>query len=360
MNTIPRKGVESPSIARSSRLRRLPWLPAGALILIAAPLCWARATGPRQVVATIGDHQITEQEVDKLLTPQLTAMQNQLYQLKKHAIESIADDYLLSQAAAKASLTTEQYLKREVDAKAAQPTDARVKQLYEEHKGQINQPLDKVKSLLVSYLLEQQTQQQRQQLLAKLRKSAALKIALEPPRHEVATDGHPALGPRDAPVTIVEFSDFQCPFCKRAESSLQVVRRKYGDKLRLVYRNFPLQSHANAQKSAEAAWCAHDQDKFWQFHDAMLADQSKLGVSDLKALAARLGCDAKKFNQCLDQDKYAGAVSEDLADGNKLGVEGTPTFFINGRTLSGAQPPAAFEEVIDQELARAASKVSSR
>lgn len=360
MNTSPRKGAGSPPSTRFWRLPQLSWLMAGALIVLAAPLSRARASGPAEVVATIGNHRITEQEVDHLLKPQLAAVQSKLYELKRRAIESIANDYLLAQAAASAHLTTAQYLKREIDGKVAQPTAAQIEQLYEQHKGQINQPLDKVKPLLVSYLRDHQTQQRREQVLARLRKNAALKIRLEPPRFEVAAGGYPWLGPRNAPVTIVEFSDFQCPFCERAERSLQAVRSKYAGKLRLVYRNFPLPIHPNAQKAAEAGWCAAEQNKFWQFHDAMFADQSKLDVSDLKGLAARLGCDTKKFSHCLDQAKYAAAVKKDAAEGERLGVDGTPTFFINGRVLNGAQPPAAFEEVIDDELARATAKVSSR
>ena len=183
---------------------------------------------------------------------------------------------------------------------------------------------------------------------------------MEAPRVNVASADHPSRGAASAPVTIVEFGDFQCPFCRAAENSLEEVRQKYGDQIRVVYMDFPLSFHSHAMDAARAARCAADQDKFWPFHDALFLDQKKLEPNDLKQTAAKLGLDSNKFNSCFASDKHDASIRKDIAEGNKLGVTGTPTFFINGRELMGAQPPEKFNEVIDEELARAKTSANSR
>jgi len=180
-------------------------------------------------------------------------------------------------------------------------------------------------------------------------------VMLVEPHFNVTSAGHPSTGGKNAPVTIVEFSDFQCPFCRGAENSIKAVRDKYGDKIRLIYMDFPLGMHPHAMEAARAGRCAAEQDKFWQFHDAMFADQSKLAAADLKATAQKLGLDIKQFNACFDQAKPDTGIRQDMAQGQSLGVTGTPTFFINGRELVGAQPAPKFNEMIDEELARAKS-----
>lgn len=311
------------------------------------------AEGDR-VVATVGNHKITEREVDAKLKSQLAAWQNRLYELRTRAIQSIADEYLLEQAAKKAHMSVAEYVKREADDKAGvRVTDAEAKQYYDEHKSQIGQPFDKIKQPLIDALQHQKIREQRESLLDKLRAQQKVKVLLDPPRVEVASAGHPRLGSKNAPIKIVEFGDFQCPFCRRAQGILKALRAKYGDKIQLVYMDFPLGIHPHAFEAAEAARCAAEQNKFWQYHDAMFADQSKLAPADLKATAARLGLKKAEFDSCLDHGKYESGIRKDIAEGTKLGVTGTPTFFINGREIVGAQPEHAFEDVINDELARA-------
>ncbi len=150
---------------------------------------------------------------------------------------------------------------------------------------------------------------------------------------------------------MVEFSDFQCPYCFAAHSTVKQVLAAYGDRIRFVYRNYPLANHPDARPAAEAAQCANEQDKFWQYHDRLFTDQTKLGDAGLKKSAADLGLDAEKFNACLDARKYKAAVDADIRDGDEAGVSGTPAFFINGRALVGAHPLDAFKRLIDEELA---------
>jgi len=172
---------------------------------------------------------------------------------------------------------------------------------------------------------------------------------------------NPAKGPADAKVTIVEFSDFQCPYCARfVEETQPQILSNYGDKIRFVFMNFPLsQIHENAEKAAEASECANEQGSFWQFHDIMFQNQSALTVDNLKSYAAQLNLDTAKFNECLDSGKMASAVEADMTAAEKAAADagltrfGTPAFFINGNSLQGAQPYDTFKQVIDAALAEA-------
>jgi protein-disulfide isomerase len=170
-------------------------------------------------------------------------------------------------------------------------------------------------------------------------------------RFRVPLSSAPIKGSDSAQVTIVEFSDFQCPFCSRVNPTLKQVEDKYGDKVRVVFRNFPLlQIHPNAAKAAEAASCAADQGKFWEMHDKLFANQQKLAVEDLKVHATDLGLKADVFNQCLDSGQKEAEWKKDMNEGTSYGLTGTPAFFINGRLISGAQPLEAFTAIIDEEL----------
>jgi protein-disulfide isomerase len=172
---------------------------------------------------------------------------------------------------------------------------------------------------------------------------------LLPPKVEVAAEG-PARGEDKAPVTIVEFSDFQCPFCGRAEETVKLVLDKYKGKVRLVYRDYPLPFHNMAQKASEAAHCAGDQGKYWQMHEKLFANQTALAVPQLKDHAKGLGLDASKFDKCLDSGEKTKIVDASKKAGDEAGVNGTPAFFINGRLISGARPFENFKEIIDYEL----------
>jgi protein-disulfide isomerase len=241
----------------------------------------------------------------------------------------------------------------EIEDKLSEVTDEQVDQFYEAQKARIQQPKEEVAEQIRQYLSGQQAQQAQQALIGSLREKYEVSSFLEPMRTEVAAGDGPAQGPADAPVTIVEFSDFQCPFCSRVIPTLERVTEEYGEKVRLVFRQFPLHRiHPEAQKAAEASFCADDQGKFWEMHDAMFADQGGLAVDKLKEKAAALELDEAAFAECLASDKYADRVDADLQAGTAAGVSGTPALFINGRFLSGAQPFDEIAKVIDDELKR--------
>jgi protein-disulfide isomerase len=212
--------------------------------------------------------------------------------------------------------------------------------------------LDEVRVPIRNLLTQQRSAAAYEKFVDQLRAKTPFRNMLEPPRQKVATANSPSQGPTDAPIELIEFSDFQCPYCFRANPTVRQVLATYGNKVHFVYRNYPLPSHPNARPAAEAAQCANEQGQFWPYHDRLFADQSKLNDDDLKASAAALGMDAAKFNACFDSHKYKARVDADLQAGNEAGVDGTPAFFINGRMLSGAQPYDEFKRVIDEELAR--------
>jgi protein-disulfide isomerase len=309
----------------------------------------AKGTGD---LARVNGKLVTEADVKKASADQFAQLEKQYEKQKRDLLEGqleqIIQDRLLEAEAAAKGVAKEQIL---ADLKPAPVTDADVDSFYEQNKAQIPRPKEEVAGQIKMYLEQQRQGETRQKFFDELRSRYKVEYLLEPDRIEVAATG-PAVGPATAPVTIVEFSDFQCPFCSRLVPTIEQVKAKYGDKVRIVFRQFPLNFHQFAQKAAEASLCANEQGKFWQMHDAMFKDQAALSVDQLKATATGLGLNADQFNSCLDQGKYAAQIQTDIDAGTKAGVNGTPAMFINGRFLSGAQPLAEISKVIDDELVR--------
>ena len=329
----------------------------GAFVILFATIAEypARADDPNAVVATVGDHKISNKDLDAKVKPQIDQMRAMLekrvdqmiadksFELRRQTLEAMTDDYLIQQAAKRDNLSVDDYLKKEYSGKSG-VTEADAKKFYDQNKGGNTPPFAQLKPQVMEMM-------NREALLQRLRKDQPVKILLEPQRVAVNSSGHPALGTKDAPVTIVEFTDFQCPFCERTEGTLKQLEAKYGDKIRLVHMDFPLPFHSHALAAANAARCANDQGKFWPYREALFANQSKLGPADLKATAKTLGLNTTEFDACLDSAKYSSQIKADIATGEKAGVDGTPAFFIDGRPLTGAQEPPKFEELIDNELA---------
>jgi len=314
---------------------------------------------PDSVVATFGTgEKITFKELNDKIQEQLANLDKQKHQLRKRGLEGMVTEKLVDAEAKKRGMTQDQYLKAEIDDKVQAPPEARIKEVFEGAKGQLppGSSYEQMKPQIVDFLTQQPKQERAQALFAELRKNANVQITLpEPPRPPAERKMVNATGPskgaaEGAPITIVEFSDFQCPFCSRANASVDQVMKEYSGKVRLVFRHFPLDFHKEAQKASEASLCAHDQGKFWEMHDLLFANQQQLGVADLKKHATTLKLDTAKFNKCLDSGEKAQIVKDDMAEGQKAGVSGTPAFFINGILLSGAQPFEEFKSVIDEEL----------
>ena len=304
-------------------------------------------------VATVGARAITRAELEKQVKPKLVEIESQRYEALSEGLNEMVADELFKQEAKARGISMEALEQQEITGKLSTPTDAEIQKVYDDNKEQLGDAtLESVKPRIVEYLQQTQAAQLHAAFIEKLKGKYKTTINLRPPMVEVSAGGSPERGPKNAPITIIEFSDYECPFCKRAEASVQQVLTTYGDKVRFVYRNFPLPMHKDARPAAEAALCANAQGKFWEYHAKLFAS-SDLSKDKLQSMAAEVGLDRGKFDACFDKTEFTKAIDKDVEDGSNVGVNGTPAFFINGRMLSGAQPFEKFKEVIDDELAHA-------
>jgi protein-disulfide isomerase len=335
--------------------------------LVVSLACTSRAQqapatqGGQEVAARVGDRAISLRELDdrwKVEDPGQKAQADQtLYDGRKAALDAIIADMLVAQAAKAKNVTPEAYVQAEVGKRIKAVTDADVRTFYVQNSDRMQgRPFEQMSPAIQKFLEDQQQTNAKQDLIAELRKGGpAIRVLMDAPRAEVAvTADDPSLGSAAAPVTVVEYSDFQCPFCGRVMPTLKELRTKYGDKVRLVWKDFPLtQIHPQAFVAAQAGNCAREQGKFWEYHDRLFANQQALQPELLKKYAGEVGLDPAKFNACLDSSKYEAHVQESLGAGNRLGITSTPTMYINGRMVNGAQPIDVFQAIIDDELTRA-------
>jgi protein-disulfide isomerase len=318
-------------------------------LFLAAWVVLAQSPAP---IAIVGGQPIHEKDIAPHIQGQLRDLRNQEYQIKSQIVEGLINQKLVAAEAEKRGLTVDKLMAEEVEAKVADPTDGEVEAFYLAQKDRINSPLESVKAQLRQNLKQARMNEARQDLFKRLRAKSDVTILLRPPKTEVTYDDTRLKGDPNAPITIVEFSDFQCPYCQRAQATLDEVMTKYGNQVKLAFRDYPLtQIHPQAHSAAEASRCAADQGKFWLYHDALWANFGKLDTAALAGHAKATGLDESAFQACLAAGKHKAAVASDLQDGTNAGVTGTPAFFINGVFLNGAQPLSAFEKIIDEELA---------
>jgi len=314
----------------------------------------AEAAAPAPLAIVAGTP-IGADEVDALVRPQLMELRAREYQLRSQALEALLTRALIEKEAEARGVAPEALDAAEVASKVTL-TEAEVKSVYAANRARLGNASEADGMQQVRSALLQQRQSERRTAFAReLRAKYDVKVLLEPYRVPVALADAPVRGNPQAKVTILEFSDFQCPFCVRARPTVKRLREAYGDRVRWAFRHYPLDFHPQAQKAGEAAACAADQGRFWEMHDLLWEKPGQLQVPDLKAHAQTLGLDAPAFATCLDGGRHAGLVERDFQAGQEYGVSGTPAFFVNGRLISGAQPFEAFQQVIDDELARAAS-----
>jgi protein-disulfide isomerase len=318
---------------------------------------------PSAPVARISGEVVTAGQLDEQVKKELAQLdqqyQEQRYQLRRQALEGMLRRKAFEAQAKKKGFTgdkaVEELVNKEIADKIPDPSDSEMRALYERAKagGQQLPPFDQVKADIARFIKNQKGQGAMADYYETLKKEQNIEVLLppyEPPKVAVEATG-PSKGPADAPVTIVEFSDYECPFCVRAEPTVKEILAAYPGKIRLVFRDYPLPMHAKAPKAAEAAHCAGDQGKYWEMHDKLFTQGAKLEVADLKATAREIqGVDGAKFDKCLDSGEKSKVMEMHRKAGEEAGVNGTPAFFINGRMLSGAQPADAFKAIIDQEL----------
>jgi len=325
------------------------------LLLAASALVVAPRAVWAEPLAEVHGQVITSEEVDRALGTSLARLQEQIYTLKRQKVEALIDERLLAKEAARRGISVAALLDAEVTSKVGLVTEQEIEPLYQANKGRLQGDEAAAREQVRAYLQNQKLQAQREAYLKILRSQAKVVVHLKPPpvfRAEVSTDGAPFKGTATAPVTIIEFQDFHCPFCKRVQATIGELLARYGDKVKVVHRDFPIDSlHPQARKGHEAARCANEQGKFWAYHDKLYENAPKASPEHLKAFAQEVGLDVPAFEQCVASGKYRAAVQKDVEEGQRLGVTGTPSFFINGRQLTGAQPLETFRQAIDEELA---------
>jgi len=306
------------------------------------------------VLAKINGEEITEEQLvgdDKL---DFFDLKKREYELKMDRLNRMIVDKMVGAEAKKANMSLPEFIDKKVAGGEIKVSDHDYKKFVAEKHIPESQINPQIKERITSYLQQQKKQDLVDNYVAKLTKNNPVEVYFQKPKMQVAVDAGkaPAIGKDGAAVTIVEFSDFQCPFCARGADTVHEIKKKYGNKVKIAFRQFPLPMHKDARGAAEASMCVFDQnpDKFWKFHDAAFKAQDKLDGEGLEKLAKDSGANVDKFRECMNAKKYSQYVQEDMAYGEKIGVKSTPTFFVNGQLISGALPIESFSEVIDEEL----------
>jgi protein-disulfide isomerase len=326
-----------------------------AVCLLPLPL---RADSP--VMAMVGGAPITQAEIEQALRLPLYELEMERYRLTRRRLDQMIVERLLARAAAAQGQSVSAFVSAEVQGHIEKITPDEVDTRWRANRAQPPDDEERAKQEARNALVRERATQALQELVARLSREAGVTVTLQPPDAPVVTipvGDDPAWGSPAAPVTIVEFADFECPACKDSLPVLRQLRDLYRDQVRLVYRDFPLSSHPQARPAAEAAHCAHEQGKFWAYHDALFAQAPDLQTSDYVTLADRVGLNPAEFTACLAGTRPKAAVARDLADAQGLGLSGTPTFFINGRYLSGFQSLETLRQHIDRELPAAQNDV---
>lgn len=324
-------------------------------LLVVSPM-FGQSETAIPTAAEVDGEIISLQDVKQAAGEPLAGLEEQAYRLKQQKLEQIIGDRLLAREARRRNISLESLIETEVRAKAAIVTPEEVHRVYELNKSQLNnKPESEMREQIRNLLRDQKIAVRRQEFTKSLQSQAKVTVYLLPPppfRANVTTQG-PSRGAANAPVTIVEFEDFQCPFCKKAQDTLEQVLVRYKDEVRMVHRDFPLESlHPASWKAHEAGRCAEAQGKFWEYRDLLYKSAPAAGPEQLNNYASQLSMNVPDFKSCLESGKFRAVVQTDEEEGERLGVEGTPAFFINGRRLSGAQAESEFARIIDEELSK--------
>lgn len=300
---------------------------------------------------------ITIEDVNPELKAELIDLENELEQRRMHlnwvGFEEAVNNRLLT-AEAKRRGTTVKAMTEEIAAEAT-VGDEEVRKLYDENKNMIPVSFDEAAPTLRAQLEQDAGQRAVRRFSETLREKATIEYQLpvpDLPRYTIDSRGEPTLGSGEAAVTIVEFSDFQCPYCSQARELLKELKTSYGDRVSIVYRDFPLAQHQDARPAAAAAHCALEQDKFWDYHDRLFENPQALGSEELRGYAKELEIDLDAFESCLASDRPEAAIAEDESEARRLGVQGTPAIFINGVKLIGLLPLPLMKSIIEHELQR--------
>jgi protein-disulfide isomerase len=327
------------------------------LVLAAAACSRARTAGPdpkadpQTVVARVAGRTITQKELDAKAAGALARIRQQEYDARREALDDLVVERLLDAEAERQHVSREELLKREVEAKVPRPTPQQIDQVYAVNKDRIGgRSRAEVGPEIERSLIQRRSGERAQAFMAELKRKGNVEVLLVQPRTDVPIPAEArVLGPEKAPVTIVEFSDYLCPYCQHAEGTVNDVLARYAGKVRFVHRDFLL-GRPRSMAVARAAQCAGDQGKFWDYRHGLLTQAGDWTDQDLVRRASPLGLDGAAFQACLASDRHDKAILDSSEEGQRLGVNSTPTFFINGRRVAGVRSVEEFAEMIDSEL----------
>lgn len=310
---------------------------------------------PETVIAVVDGRKITFGEFEQKRADNLFQARDTFYHEERKVLDSYIEDYLLREEAQKEGITVDQLLERRV--KSMLPKDPSEEALRVYYEG-VNspEPFEALRDKILEHIRQIRFDKAKAAYIQTLRSKANVVISLPPPRANITLDNNtPVLGAQNAPVIFVEFADYECPYCQQVAPAIAKLETEYQGRVAFAFKDTPLPMHPHAEKAAEAARCAGAQGKFWDFHDQLFASK-KLEISDLKEDAKKLNLNVAAFDQCLDSGLQAGAVKAQVNEANDLGITGTPSFFINGRYMSGAASYELLRDAIEQELATAGPK----
>jgi protein-disulfide isomerase len=307
---------------------------------------------PKGVVAKVSGDTLTFADLQRSEGGKLLQAQYQYYLNERKALENLIDNQLLADEARRRNISLDQLLNTEVYKEVKDPTEDQLQVYYEGLDTQ--EPYASVRDEVLQHIRELRRTKARAAFVENLRKQANINILLMPPSGDVDIAKAYTNGSQDAVVTLVEFADYECPYCQKVNPQIQQMKKEYGDKLAIVFKDFPLPMHHTSQKAAEAARCAGEQGKFWEYHDVLFYSK-QLDVDALKEHARVLKLDGDRFDTCLDNGTEAAAVKKDLEEGKNLGLTGTPSFFVNGHFFSGVVDYATLRDIVNQQLNMAAT-----
>ena len=308
------------------------------------------------IAASIGTEQISVKDLEAGIESDLYEAEYKVYEIKFGKLQAMLLEKFMNQDPNKKGLSNDEFLNKFI-AKDVKVTEADIEKFIKDRQVPQDQINPEIREKIKQYLEVDIKKQAVDRWIAEKTKKSPVEVYIQKPARpvfDVNTKDAPFKGSSDAKVTIVEYSDFQCPYCSKAAVTIGLLEKKYGNKLKVVFKNYPLPFHSQARLAAEAAQCANEQNVkyFWKMHDSMFGDQTKLDHDNLMATAKKIGLKEADFKACLEATKFKAVIDNDMAEGQKLGIKSTPTFFVNGQLVMGNQPIEVFSEVIDDILAK--------
>ncbi len=313
----------------------------------------AQQANTKDVVAVVNGVEITNADLEQKQSGKLLKARDDYYMAQRNALNQLIEDTLLEAQAKKEGVTVDKLIDIHVNSLIKDPTDDQLEVFYEGLSTE--KPFAEVRPQIIETIHQRRVTRRTNEYIKSLRDASSVVVMLAPPTAQVAFGNSQVLGPKDAPVKIIEFADYECPYCQKIYPDLKKLQTDFKGQVAFAFKDYPLPMHKHAEKAAEASRCAAEQGKYWEYHDVLFEKNAGLDPPQLKDYAQKLGLDSAKFDACLDSGSQAAAIKLDKQEGEDLGLTGTPTLFINGHFFSGTTPYATLHDMVAQEIAQHAT-----